>query len=147
MWTDLGPAPLKWLGTVLMAAGTAGAPVTACAETWCARTKLALPAAPGPFSDVPVKHPAYIAADAGPGPDFGEPNGALPQTFADARKPGRHLLLVEALEREFAPELKLLNVQREELGAEVSGWRVRSGSLVEGLRKATPADRPQSTGR
>jgi hypothetical protein len=88
----------------------------------------------------------FVEGESGPGPDFGEPTGALRETLADAARLQQAMDRLEALIREFTPELLLLQDQPKEFLAHVTDWRNRSAALAAGARKAglLPARRTRS---
>jgi len=196
MSTNFRSRTLTCIGSLALLLGATGPAVQAAparAGTAAAHTGSPASAAPGPFSDLPIKHPAYAACDtltkmgfpfdrmgcyaprtltryefavafqrmhtavrtavrfvdgdSGPGPDFGEPKGVLKETFTDARKLRQALVLVDALGREFAPELQLLQTKPAELLSEVAAWHARADLLAEVTRNVTAPVQPNSNGR
>lgn len=89
----------------------------------------------------------FVEGDSGPGPDFGEPKGALRETLADAAQLQQATYRLEALICEFTPELLLLQDRPNELLANVADWRNRSAVLAVGARKAGLLPRTQHSKR
>lgn len=77
----------------------------------------------------------YVEGDSGPGPNFGAPAGALERTITDARALQQATLRLDALIREFRPELQVLAEQPEALLAELARWHAEAGVLAESARK------------
>jgi len=86
----------------------------------------------------------YVGGDSGPGPNFGAPVGALEGTITDARVLQQATFRLDALIREFRPELQLLADQPESLLAEVARWHAEACALAESARKAGLSAAPRA---